>query len=223
MKIAGLFAVIVAVIMLYAQFGGNKSAYTLYELKVPMPDQIPLPNGWPPTLDQPYPDLELIDQNSNYFRLSDLKGAVIVMIPIAMNNMNSVAYEDVHKYGSFRSIPSAQNILPLTQQIKRFTPQIKLPDINLIFVHLLLFNEIDKEATIKDAQEWAEHFKLRTNENHVVAVLAHNLPNHAAKQIIPGVQLIDKTFILRADSTGASPQQDLERTLIPMIPLALGQ
>lgn len=222
MKIAGIISIIIAVIMIYAQFGGNKSAYTLYELRVASPDTVPLPQGWPPTLDKTYPDLNLIDQNSSFFKLSSLKGGVIVIIPIAMNNMHSVAFENVSQYGSFRNIPSAQNKKSIEQIIKKFTPTVKLPHVDLIFVHLLLFNEANTEASIQDAKQWAEHFKLRTHENHVVAVLAEKIPDYAAKQIIPGVQLIDKNFILRADSTGATPQQNLERILIPMIPLALG-
>lgn len=211
MKIAGLLTVVIAVIMLYAQFGGNKSAYTLYELKVPTQDSLPLPEGWPPILDKKYPDLELIDQNSNFFKLSDLKGAVIILIPIAMNNMNSVAYENIQKYGSFRNMPSAQNIRPIAQQIKRFAPQIKLPDINLVFVHLLLFNDMGKEATIQNAQEWAEHFKLRADENHVVAVPAKRIPDYIAQEIIPGVQLIDKILFYVPIPQGQRPNKTLKK------------
>jgi cytochrome oxidase Cu insertion factor (SCO1/SenC/PrrC family) len=39
---------------------------------------------WPPKLNEPYPDLHLIDQTGSPTRLSDFKGKVILVEPIGM-------------------------------------------------------------------------------------------------------------------------------------------
>ena len=39
---------------------------------------------WPPKLNEPYPDLQLIDQEGAPTRLSDFKGRIILLEPIGM-------------------------------------------------------------------------------------------------------------------------------------------
>jgi hypothetical protein len=219
--IAGLIVVLCTVILMYFQLGGNKSIYTLYEMKGQAPDLLSLPKDWPPTLDKPYPDLALVNQNGEYFNLSNLKGAVLVILPIDFNNMQSVALENIRKYGSYSGIPSDQNTLALVDKMKNITPKLKLPQTDLIFVHLIFHNQQGNKASINDAIAWAKHFKLKTKENHVVAVPTIEIPDYASDGIISGAHLVDRGFILRADATGVAPKHSLDKILIPMIPVAL--
>jgi hypothetical protein len=45
----------------------------------------------------------------------------------------------------------------------------------------------------------------------------------ASRDLIPGFQMIDKHFILRSDSTGPSPADDLYSKLLPQIRMLLDE
>ena len=44
----------------------------------------PLPFDWPPVVDETYPDLELTDFRGDVFKLSSLRGKVLLIEPIGM-------------------------------------------------------------------------------------------------------------------------------------------
>lgn len=218
---SGLLAVIVAIIMIFAQFGGNRAINGLYDAKPEQPAEIQLPAGWPPTLDAPYPDMELTDQDSLVFKLSDFKGKVIVLIPINMSSAHSQALENAFLFGTYRGAPIAKDVVALDEEIKKNAPSLTLPHDDLIFIHLIFHDLSDMFPSIGDAELWADHFQKRKSENHIVAVPNQRIPDYATNALIPGVQLIDRRFILRADSTGVSPKTRLREVLVPMIDIAL--
>jgi hypothetical protein len=69
----------------------------------------------------------------------------------------------------------------------------------------------------EDARAWASHFQLYRARNEVVLAGTPELATKASRNLIPGFQLIDKDFILRADSTGVRTDDDLYSELLPMI------
>ena len=69
-----------------------------------------------------------------------------------------------------------------------------------------------------DAKDWATHFGLRRAENHIVLAGLPSMIGQESYEMIPGLQLIDRDFMLRADSTGPVNQRhDLYRELLPRI------
>ena len=49
------------------------------------------------------------------------------------------------------------------------------------------------------------------------------LHNQASYAMVPGFQLVDRTFVLRWDATGHNPRHSLYRELLPAIPEILGE
>lgn len=218
---SGLIVVIIAIIMVFAQFGGSNAVNELYDAKPELPLQIPLPAGWPPTIDAPYPDIELTNQSGVTFKLSDYKGKVIIIIPINMNNAHSQALENALFFGSYEGAPYARNVIALDEEIKKYAPELRLPHDDLIFIHLIFHDISYGTPDIQDADAWARHFQRQKSDNHIVAIPHQRIPTYAANALVPGVQLIDRNFILRADSTGATPKTKLREVLIPMMRIAL--
>lgn len=173
---------------------------------------------WPPVLNQPYPDLELIDQDGETFKLSYLKGKVIIIEPIGMNCPSCQAYSGAHDYGAFENNPVEAHSRSFRKIFPLYAKGLKLPSKDIIFVQLLLYDMRMGKPTAEDAHKWAQHFKLYRKHNHFVTVSPHDMRSNVSYNMIPGFQLIDKNFVLRIDSTGHHPKHSLYKHLIPMTP-----
>ena len=89
--------------------------------------------------------------------------------------------------------------------------------IDIVFVHLLLYG-FDMEApSLEDAREWAKHYGIDQRDNHLVLVGDARMLSSKTRAMIPGLQLVDRDFKLRFDSTGRDPKHDLWTELLPGI------
>jgi hypothetical protein len=93
-----------------------------------------------------------------------------------------------------------------------------LSDERIVKVHLLLYGMNMRAPSPSDAKAWAEHFGLHRSKNDIVLASLPSMICDESYAMIPGMQLIDKKFILRVDSTGrTSRQHDLYRDLLPRV------
>ncbi len=172
---------------------------------------------WPPRLDQSFPDLELIDHPGRAFRLSELKGKVILVEPIGMNCAACNAFSGGQQVGGFNGMEPQAGL----QSIESYLPQyaggldISHPDLKL--VQLLLYDYGMGQPSAEDARFWAEHFGLDRYDNILVAVPKRDLRGDASFKMIPGFHLVDRDFILRRDATGHRPRHSLFGDLLPMV------
>ncbi len=181
------------------------------------------PSPWPPELNKPYPDLELIDQDGETFKLSYLKGKVIIIEPVGMNCPACQAFAGANTKGAFQGNSVQKGIRSFEQDLPRYAQGITMPHKDIVLVQLLLYDMKLGAPQPEHAKIWAEHFKMRKGKNQFVAVSPYDLRNQASYNLIPGFQLIDKNFILRADSTGHYPKHDLYRQLIPSVATLLNR
>ena len=78
--------------------------------------------NWPPKLNEPYPDLHLVDQDGKLTRLSEFKGKIILVEPIGMPCQACQAFCGGHHVGGFRGIrpqPSLPSIEESAQDLWR--------------------------------------------------------------------------------------------------------
>lgn len=177
-----------------------------------------LPSPWPPIVGEKYPDLYLIDQDGLPFRLSYLKGKVIIIEPIGMNYPACQAFSGGNIYGAYENNAVAQYTQSFKELFPRHTKGLRFPRKDIVFVQILLYDMKMEQPTTEDAAKWAKHFRMRKDDNHFVAVSPYDLRGKESYNLIPGFQLIDKDFILRSDSSGHNPKNDLYRHLLPMVP-----
>jgi hypothetical protein len=172
---------------------------------------------WPPKLNEPYPDLQLLDQEGTPTRLSKFKGNIILLEPIGMPCKACQAFSGGHVRGGFQGIPP-QPGLPSIEESARMYGGFELSDERIVKIHLLLYGLDMRAPTAEDARAWAEHFGLERANNEIVLAGLPWMIGNTSYQMIPGLQLIDKDGILRVDSTGRSNQQhDLYRELLPKV------
>ena len=172
---------------------------------------------WPPIVGEVYPDLELIDEYGQKVRLSSFKGSVLVMEPIGMTCAACQAYSGGHQFGSFGGVVPQKGLPSIEKFFPDFTNGLALSDHRIVFIQVLLFNMSMGAPTGEDVRSWSDHFKMERSDNYVVLGGTKRLLGPASNKMIPGFQLVDQDFILRADSTGHSPRDNLYTTLLPMV------
>ena len=174
---------------------------------------------WPPRVGQPYPDLELLNHKGQTVSLSSYKGKLILIEPIGLScpACNAFAGGNEHGVGGFRGVRPQTGLDSMAKHLPRYSPGVRIDDPRLVIVQLLLYGMDMQAPSLEDAQAWAKHFDIDTKPNHVVLIGDSRYVNPDSYNMIPGFQLIDGNFVLRADSTGHQPADDLYRHLLPRL------
>lgn len=178
---------------------------------------------WPPRLGKPYPDLNLVDQTGKQVQLSEFKGKVILVEPIGMSCTACNAFVGADRYGGWNAVTPQPGLASIETYFPQYTGGVSLDDSRLVYVQLILFTPSMGVPTGEDVRQWAEHFHVDRDDNHLVLAGTKALQGQAGYDMIPGFQLIDKAFILRSDSTGHQPHDDLFAKLLPMVPELLAE
>lgn len=176
------------------------------------------PTSWPPVENRLYPDMELYNQDGKLTRLSDLSGNVIIVQPVAMSCPLSQAYSGANKKGMtpFKKCFPNNGIIDFHQRMNDYAG-ISSDTPGLVFVQILFYNMENQAPTLDDAKQWAKHFDLRTSKNQYVLVANPEMVTRKSAMLIPGFQLIDRSFNLRSDSTGVLPKRNLYLHFFPTL------
>jgi len=196
---------------------GDEALRGFYRARDTMLTMAGKPPTWPPEKHRVYPDLELLGLQGQTTRLSDLQGQVIFLETVSLSCRASVSFAGGHACGPFQGVAPQPDLESLGVYVERFGG-VRLDDPRLVHVQLLLFNRQMQSPTLKEVQQWARHFRGQRPANSVVLFCGTpELVSHATREIVPGFHLIDRQFVLRADSTGQRPEDDLFRELLPKL------
>ena len=176
---------------------------------------------WPPAVGRPYPDLELLDESGTPVRLSRFRGSVLLIEPVGMSCPACQAFSGAGRSGGFGGV-TPQGGLPAVDELTRQYAQASLDDDHIQFVQILFYDLKMGAPTVEDARRWSKHFGFDKKKNHHVLVAPKELQGSVAYNLIPGFQLVDKNFVLRSDSTGHHPKDNLFSTLLPLMKKLLG-
>ena len=193
-------------------------ALVLSLLLLLVPGCLEAKSDWPPRLGESYPDLLLIDHEGREFRLSELKGKVLLVEPVGMNCPACNAFAGAQVRGGFNGLRPQQNLESIEKYLPRYAGGVDIGNPDLKVIHLLLYDFNMRQPSVNDAKAWAEHFGLDRQDNIIVAVSKSDLRGKASFAMIPGFQLVDRDFVLRQDATGHRPRHNLFSELLPMIP-----
>lgn len=181
-------------------------------------EKVAAPESWPPRVGKPFPDLALPDQDGKVTRLSSLKGKVILVEPVGMGCAACQAFSGASgKKGTFRSGPVQGGLESFETLLTKFA-KVKPSDSRLVLVQILLYDMTNAAAPKpEDAKAWAAHFGFERKANRIVLAGTPAMVNQASYDMIPGFFLVDKDLVVRSDSTGHAPKEDLYKTLLPMV------
>jgi hypothetical protein len=185
-------------------------------LAAPKADPKPDIGTWPPRTGASYPDLTLLDCNGNLFKLSSLKGKVILVEPVGMSCTACQALSGGHACGGFLGVEPQPGISSLDENLARFGGGLTLDNPNIAYVQVVIFNLDLKAPSVTEVKAWADHFKLTGRPNVYVLVGTPAMLTQASFDMIPGVHLVDRGFVLRSEHFGHGGGSDLYRELLPM-------
>jgi hypothetical protein len=170
---------------------------------------------WPPVLNAPYPDVEMQTSTGKKVKMSSFKGKVILVEPIGMSCPACQAFVGGERKGGLNGVVPQGGLPSMDSMLMQqgISPQ----DPRLMRVHMLLYGPTLGAPTLQEAQAWAAHFDFGKRANEVVMFADSSFQNGGSFNMIPGFQLIDKEFILRSDSSGHSPRNNLYTELMPML------
>lgn len=195
--------------------------------EAPAPGAAPeVPTPWPPQKGKPYPDLELQDASGKRVRLSSLKGKVLLIEPIGTACPGCNAYAGGAARGGFKGSGVQQGLPAVSELLERFA-QLSLertPD--LVLVQLLLFDtrsQVGHAPKVEEGAEWVRHFQLEGKKNVLALVGTDALANQASYAMVPGFQVVDRSFVLRWDGTGHKPADDPYQKVLASIPALLAE
>ncbi len=178
-----------------------------------------LPSVWPPEMNKEYPDFDLIDQNGRRFNLHALKGKILVVEYIDISSAVSQAQSGADTHGQFGSYDLNLDTfnMPFSDVLKKNAlGSLEFPNNDkAVNLKIIVYGE-SGQATVDDAQNWAEHFKLSADDGYIVAVAEKDIRDDATKDMIGGYQLVDKSLRLRVNSSGLTPIHGVDMTLIPL-------
>jgi len=168
--------------------------------------------SWPPKIGEKYPDLALLDHKGQQMRMSSFEGKLIIVEPVGIRWPK----EELQGESVKRPRSSWEGIKEFKQYLTR-TRQILLPDDNIVYIQIVLFDANLNHPSLRDIQNWVQRYDFRQSRGEYVFITDEDLSGPVSYSLVPGFQLIDKDLILRADSTGENPQDDLFEVLVPLI------
>ncbi len=177
---------------------------------------------WPPQVGKPFPDLLLLDARGRLTRLSQFRGRVLLVELVATGSPASVAFAGGHAYGPFQSVAPQTNLKSLQDYLHQFGP-VDLRDLRLVHVRLVIFNRNGLPPTVEDLQQWETHFRLEGFPNAITLAAKGPIVGPQNRDRVPGFYLVDRQFVVRAESCGVNPKHDFYGFVIPLLHELLNQ
>jgi hypothetical protein len=179
---------------------------------------------WPPRRGERYPNLTLYDHRGQLVSLASLRGKVILLEPVGMTCEACQSLSGAGKVGCFGTQPAQAGVDALEDYFPRYTGGLSLSDPRIAYVQVLLYGLDLHTPSPADAKAWAHHFKFDERPNVYVLAGTPELIGPASYAMIPGFQLIDRNFVLRASWYGETGTgDDLWTKLLPMVPQLLDE
>jgi len=175
------------------------------------------PVFWPPREGLYYPNLTLLNHDGKQVTLANLKGKVLLVEPVGMTCPGCQAFAGAGKngIGGFNGVVPQIGMSSIDELLSQ--QGLSPHDPRIVVVQIIFYNASMQAPSLQDAKLWAKHFHLENKPNRLVLVGTKSFISKATYDMIPGFQLVDKSFVLRCDSTGHGPKHDLYTDLLPMV------
>ena len=158
----------------------------------------PLDHTWPPETGQPYPNLKLQDLAGRPFELASLKGKPLLLHLVGTQSPGSLGFAGA--LTPFQGHDPQPGLPTIDDALEHYG--IDRDDGDFVRVDLLLYQDMYGPPSPEVGRAWAEHLELGARPNVVVLVGTWTYIDPVTLAQIPGVQLVDREFVLRVDAGG---------------------
>lgn len=172
--------------------------------------------NWPPVAREAFPDLVLSDQTGTTVHLSDFAGKVILVEYAAIPCVGCQAFAGGKRHGGFGGFQVQTGLESIEDYAKTYSG-VALGSDDVVFVQILLYGASLSAPTQSEVAAWADHFQMDRQSNQIVLRGDASMLGQQTYEMIPGFHLIDRDFILRSDSCGHDPADNLYSDLLPLL------
>lgn len=172
---------------------------------------------WPPVRGKAFPELTLRDRTGALVSLGSFRGKIIILEPVGMTCPACNAFSGANAVGGFEGVQPQTDCPALEEYFSTETTGVNLDDPRIVWVQLLLYNMQMQAPTVDDLKRWTAHFPAVRKANCVVLAATPEMLGNASYAMIPGVQLIDRDFVLRSDFRGHGGGDSLRGHLLPLV------
>ncbi|MEM6474405.1 MAG: hypothetical protein AAF802_33030, partial [Planctomycetota bacterium] len=148
-------------------------------------------------------------------RLSQFAGKIILVEYAAIPCAGCQAFAGGKTRGSFGGFP-VQALESIDHYAKQFAGTV-LGTEDVVFVQVILYGKSVSSPTPSEVAGWAKHFGMDSSPHRVVLRGDASMLNQTTFDMIPGFHLIDRDFVLRSDSCGHQPAENLYTDLLPLL------
>lgn len=169
---------------------------------------------WPPSVGRGFPEISLTDHAGEPFSMIKLRGRPVLVELGAMTCVGCEALSGAAKYGGFGGMRVSPEYGSLEEYARTYGG-VNLFGGEVAFVQIIAYNLSLNPPTPSQLADWRRHFHLNEHPEAYVVGGGAALASGVTYRMIPGVLLLDREGIVRVDSTGDTPKQDLFRELLP--------
>ncbi|MFN8391158.1 MAG: hypothetical protein U0136_12780 [Bdellovibrionota bacterium] len=168
-----------------------------------------------PELNRAYPDVQLFDEAGQSVSLSSFRGRTILLHAVSMGCPICQAFSGSDTYGPFGAVMPNASLSPLEFYLAKGAPEA-YKNRSFQIIQVVFFNGSGEAPTVSELAEWSRHFHF--HERGITVLGAPMAVSQTlGTKLVPGFQVLDKNFVLRADSTGMIPRHDFRTQLIPVL------
>ncbi|NRA38699.1 MAG: hypothetical protein HRU15_11205 [Planctomycetes bacterium] len=143
---------------------------------------------------------------------------LIEYVGMTCGGCNAFLGGNIAGIGPYPGQYAQKNLKSMAEYLPTYGGGLKLTDKRFTYV-IVLFYGLDGSTApnLKDAQSYAQHYKLTEKENHVVLFGDASFINKTTYNMIPGFHLIDSDWKVVSASTGHKPKHNFYTHTIPAL------
>ncbi|MBX9655860.1 hypothetical protein K2Y11_19770 [bacterium] len=152
---------------------------------------------WPMKVGQPFPDVAFTSADGQPWRLSSLKGKVVVFLSMEMGDSNSVAVAGAKEAGMFEITSTNLDVPSLEEGARQKLPGFTFEDPRIVVVELILHNRAGFTPNAEEVKKWSDHFKPVRRGEVITVGATDAMVGRSSVSALPGMYVIDQEGIVR--------------------------
>jgi len=152
---------------------------------------------WPMKVGQPFPDVGFTSVDGQPWKMSSLKGKVVLLLSVEMGDSTSVALAGAKEAGMFEITSTNLDIPSLEEGARQQFPGFTFEDPRIVVVELILHNRAGFTPNAEEVKKWADHFKPVRRGEVITVGATDAMVERSSVSALPGMYVIDPEGVTR--------------------------
>ena len=172
---------------------------------------------WPMKIGQPFPEVDFLGYGGMRWRMSQLKGRVVLVMTVDMGDSSSTTLAGAKEAGMFQITPTLSDKHSLEETIRQTYPGFSFENPRIVVVEIITRNRAGFFPNVEEVNKWTDHFRSARRGEVIVVGATGAMVGPESASAIPGMYLIDRQGITRFGFANNKRTPDTESTLYRMM------